>query len=78
MRVGDPVVSLRRRNRLAVGYPPYICQTVLAFSSNLCGSITHRGGRDARVPVPFRYAAIVGYADAIYRNRPAVGYLPYD
>ncbi|MDR1925481.1 MAG: hypothetical protein LBQ66_14005 [Planctomycetaceae bacterium] len=51
MRVGDPVVGLRRRNRLAVGYPPYVYQTVLAFSSNLFGSITHRGGRDARVPV---------------------------
>jgi hypothetical protein len=28
-----------------------ICQPVLAFSSNSFGSITHRGGRDARVPV---------------------------
>jgi hypothetical protein len=35
----------------------------LAFSSNFFGSITHRGGRDARVPVLRRYAAIVGYAD---------------
>ncbi|MDR1924399.1 MAG: hypothetical protein LBQ66_08490, partial [Planctomycetaceae bacterium] len=39
------------RCRPAVGCPPYVCQTVLAFSSNLFGSITHRGGRDARVPV---------------------------
>jgi hypothetical protein len=28
-----------------------ICQTVLAFRSNFFGAITHRGGRDARVPV---------------------------
>jgi hypothetical protein len=42
-----------------VGCPPYVCQTVLAFSSNLFGSITHRGGRDARVPVRRRFAAIV-------------------
>jgi hypothetical protein len=34
-----------------------ICQHVLAFSSTLFGSITHRGGRDARVPVPRRFAA---------------------
>jgi hypothetical protein len=34
-----------------------ICQNVLAFSSNLFGSITHKGGRDARVPVRFRFAA---------------------
>ncbi|MDR1924917.1 MAG: hypothetical protein LBQ66_11140 [Planctomycetaceae bacterium] len=57
MRVGDPIVGLRRRNRPAVGYPPYVCQHVLAFSSNLFGSITHRGGRDARVPVRRRFAA---------------------
>ncbi|MDR1924975.1 MAG: hypothetical protein LBQ66_11445, partial [Planctomycetaceae bacterium] len=57
--VGEPVVGLRRRNRPAVGYPPYVCRHVLAFSSNLFGSITHRGGRDARVPVRCRYAAIV-------------------
>ncbi|MDR1922766.1 MAG: hypothetical protein LBQ66_00210 [Planctomycetaceae bacterium] len=57
MRFGDSVVGLRRRNRLAVGYPPYVCQHVLVFSSNLFGSITHRGGRDARVPVLRRYAA---------------------
>ncbi|MDR1925710.1 MAG: hypothetical protein LBQ66_15180 [Planctomycetaceae bacterium] len=49
VRVGDPVVGLRRRNRLAVGCPPYVCQNVLAFSSNLFGSITHRGGRPARL-----------------------------
>ncbi|MDR1925935.1 MAG: hypothetical protein LBQ66_16325 [Planctomycetaceae bacterium] len=58
------------------------------------GSITHRGGRDARVPVRRRYAAIVGVADiGLFgftntcsapvvglrrRNRPAVGYPPYD
>ncbi|MDR1924159.1 MAG: hypothetical protein LBQ66_07270 [Planctomycetaceae bacterium] len=28
----------------------------MAFRSNLFGSITHRGGRDARVPVRFRFA----------------------
>ncbi|MDR1924490.1 MAG: hypothetical protein LBQ66_08945 [Planctomycetaceae bacterium] len=38
MRFGDPVVGLRRRNRLAVGCPPY---------DHLC-DITRR---DARVPV---------------------------
>ncbi|MDR1924659.1 MAG: hypothetical protein LBQ66_09805 [Planctomycetaceae bacterium] len=58
MRVGDPVVGLCRRNRMAVGYPPYVCQHVLVFSSNLFGSIVHRGGRDARVPVLRRFAAI--------------------
>ncbi|MDR1923032.1 MAG: hypothetical protein LBQ66_01560 [Planctomycetaceae bacterium] len=63
MRVGDPVVGLCRRNRPAVGYPPYVCRDVLAFSSNLFGSITHRGGRDARVPVLRRFAAMVGYTD---------------
>jgi hypothetical protein len=41
----------RKRNRPAVGWLPYDHQTVLAFSSNLFGSITHRGGRDARVPI---------------------------
>ncbi|MDR1923736.1 MAG: hypothetical protein LBQ66_05110 [Planctomycetaceae bacterium] len=51
VRLGDPVVGLRRRNRPAVGYPPCVCQHVLAFSSNFFGSITHKGGRDARVPV---------------------------
>jgi hypothetical protein len=25
---GDPVVGYRRRNRLAVGYPPYVCRYV--------------------------------------------------
>jgi hypothetical protein len=48
---------------LAVGCPPYVCQPVLMFSSNLFGSIAHRGGRDARVPIRFRFAAIVGCAD---------------
>ncbi|MDR1922993.1 MAG: hypothetical protein LBQ66_01365, partial [Planctomycetaceae bacterium] len=50
-------------DRPAVGCLPYVCRHVLAFSSNLFGSITHRGGRDARVPVPRRFAAIVGCAD---------------
>ncbi|MDR1923025.1 MAG: hypothetical protein LBQ66_01525 [Planctomycetaceae bacterium] len=59
VRVGDPVVGLRRRNRPAVGYPPYVYRHVLVFSSNLFGSITHRGGRDARVPVRRHFAAIV-------------------
>ncbi|MDR1925724.1 MAG: hypothetical protein LBQ66_15255 [Planctomycetaceae bacterium] len=48
---------VRRRNRPAVGYPPYVCQPVLVFRSNLFGSMTHRGGRDARVPVRRRCAA---------------------
>ncbi|MDR1923523.1 MAG: hypothetical protein LBQ66_04030 [Planctomycetaceae bacterium] len=63
VRLGDPVVGLRRRNRPAVGYPPYVCRCVLAFRSNFFGSITHRGGRDARVPVRRRFAVIVGCAD---------------
>ncbi|MDR1923565.1 MAG: hypothetical protein LBQ66_04240 [Planctomycetaceae bacterium] len=46
-----------RRNRPTVGYPPYVCQPVLVFRSNLFGSMTHRGGRDARVPVRRRFAA---------------------
>jgi hypothetical protein len=54
---GDPVVGLRRRNRLAVGYPPYVCRHVLAFLPNSFGFLTHRGGRDARVPVRRRFAA---------------------
>ncbi|MDR1923333.1 MAG: hypothetical protein LBQ66_03070 [Planctomycetaceae bacterium] len=53
------------RCRPAVGCPPYICRHVLAFSSNLLGSITHRGGRDARVPVRRRFAAIGGCADVV-------------
>ncbi|MDR1925432.1 MAG: hypothetical protein LBQ66_13760, partial [Planctomycetaceae bacterium] len=57
VRVGDPVVGLRRRNRPAVGYPPYVLRHVLAFSSNFFGTITRRGGRDARVPVLFRLSA---------------------
>ncbi|MDR1925242.1 MAG: hypothetical protein LBQ66_12805 [Planctomycetaceae bacterium] len=75
MRVPPPLFSAcsarRKRNRPAVGYPPYdhrpavgyppyVCQHVLVFSSNLFGSIMHRGGRDARVPVRRRFAAIVG------------------
>ncbi|MDR1924022.1 MAG: hypothetical protein LBQ66_06580, partial [Planctomycetaceae bacterium] len=46
-----------RRNRSAVGYPPYVCRHVLAFSSNFFGAITHLGGRDIRVPVRCRFAA---------------------
>ncbi|MDR1926038.1 MAG: hypothetical protein LBQ66_16845 [Planctomycetaceae bacterium] len=46
-----------RRNRPAVGYPPYDHQPVLAFRSNFFDAITHRGGRDARVPVRCRFAA---------------------
>ncbi|MDR1923117.1 MAG: hypothetical protein LBQ66_01990 [Planctomycetaceae bacterium] len=41
----------RKRNRPAVGYPPYDHQHVLAFLPNLFGCLMHRGGRDARVPV---------------------------
>ncbi|MDR1925553.1 MAG: hypothetical protein LBQ66_14365 [Planctomycetaceae bacterium] len=40
-----------RRNRPAVGYPPYVCRHVLAFLPNSFGFLMHRGGRDARVPV---------------------------
>ncbi|MDR1925607.1 MAG: hypothetical protein LBQ66_14635 [Planctomycetaceae bacterium] len=62
MRVPPPLFSAcsarRKHNRLAVGCPPYDHQHVLAFSSNFFGSITHRGGRDARVPVRRRFAAI--------------------
>ncbi|MDR1925378.1 MAG: hypothetical protein LBQ66_13490 [Planctomycetaceae bacterium] len=46
-----PVVGLRRRNRPAVGYPPYVLQHVLAFLPNLFGFLMHLGGRDARVSV---------------------------
>ncbi|MDR1924611.1 MAG: hypothetical protein LBQ66_09555 [Planctomycetaceae bacterium] len=42
----------------AVGYPPYVCRHVLACRSDFFGSITHRGGRDARVPVLRRFAAV--------------------
>ncbi|MDR1923757.1 MAG: hypothetical protein LBQ66_05215 [Planctomycetaceae bacterium] len=45
-----------RRNRLAVGRPPYDCQHVLVFLPNFFGFLMHRGGRDARVPVPRRFA----------------------
>jgi hypothetical protein len=48
---------VRRRNRPAVGYPPYICQHVLAFLPNSFGFLMHLGGRDTRVPVRRRYAA---------------------
>ncbi|MDR1924923.1 MAG: hypothetical protein LBQ66_11170 [Planctomycetaceae bacterium] len=41
----------------AVGCPPYVTDIFLAFRSNFFGSITHRGGRDARVPVRRRFAA---------------------
>ncbi|MDR1922839.1 MAG: hypothetical protein LBQ66_00575 [Planctomycetaceae bacterium] len=55
MRVPLPLFSScfarRKRNRPAVGCPPYVCQPVLAFRSNFFDSITHRGGRDTRVPV---------------------------
>ncbi|MDR1925066.1 MAG: hypothetical protein LBQ66_11905, partial [Planctomycetaceae bacterium] len=40
------------------------------------GSITHRGGRDARVPVRRRFAAIVGCADAIHQKNLAKDRLP--
>ncbi|MDR1924182.1 MAG: hypothetical protein LBQ66_07395 [Planctomycetaceae bacterium] len=33
------------------------CQNVLACRFNFFGSIAHRGGRDARVPVLRRFAA---------------------
>ncbi|MDR1925260.1 MAG: hypothetical protein LBQ66_12895 [Planctomycetaceae bacterium] len=58
MRFGDPAVGYRRRNRLAVGYPPYVLQHVLAFLPNSFGFLMHRGGWDARVPVRFRFAEI--------------------
>ncbi|MDR1925169.1 MAG: hypothetical protein LBQ66_12430 [Planctomycetaceae bacterium] len=47
----------------------------MAFRSNLFGSITHRGGRDARVPVRRRFVA--NLCGTARRNRPAVGYQPY-
>ncbi|MDR1924156.1 MAG: hypothetical protein LBQ66_07255, partial [Planctomycetaceae bacterium] len=67
---------LRRRNRPAVGCPPYVCQDmlenicqhVLAFSSNFFGAITHRGGRDARVPVHAASRRLSACADAIQLN----------
>ncbi|MDR1924169.1 MAG: hypothetical protein LBQ66_07330, partial [Planctomycetaceae bacterium] len=42
----------------AVGYPPYVLQHVLAFLPNSFGFLMHRGGRDARVPVRRRFAAM--------------------
>ncbi|MDR1924386.1 MAG: hypothetical protein LBQ66_08425 [Planctomycetaceae bacterium] len=48
----------------------------MAFRSNLFGSIMHRGGRDARVPVRRRYAARVIGGD-FHRALPyAMGFLP--
>ncbi|MDR1923444.1 MAG: hypothetical protein LBQ66_03625 [Planctomycetaceae bacterium] len=35
----------------------------MAFLPNSFGFLMHRGGRDARVPVLRRFAAIVGYAN---------------
>jgi hypothetical protein len=65
MCFGDPIVGLRRRNRPAVGYPPYVLQNVLAFIPNSFGFLMHRGGRDVRVPVRRRFAEVVGYADVL-------------
>jgi hypothetical protein len=53
-----------------------VLQHVLAFLPNLFGCLTHRGGRDARVPVRAA-AAFVGYADAIHQESPPVGYPSY-
>ncbi|MDR1923943.1 MAG: hypothetical protein LBQ66_06180 [Planctomycetaceae bacterium] len=58
-----PVVGLRRRNRPAVGCPPYDHQPVLVCRSNFFGSITHRGGRDARVPVRAASRRLSAYAN---------------
>ncbi|MDR1924752.1 MAG: hypothetical protein LBQ66_10300 [Planctomycetaceae bacterium] len=55
-----------------------VLQHVLAFLPNSFGFLMHRGGRDARVPVRRRFAAIVclsadvgrfGFADAFWRSR---------
>ncbi|MDR1925633.1 MAG: hypothetical protein LBQ66_14780 [Planctomycetaceae bacterium] len=35
----------------------------MAFLPNLFGCLTHLGGRDTRVPVLRRFAAMVGYAN---------------
>ncbi|MDR1924393.1 MAG: hypothetical protein LBQ66_08460 [Planctomycetaceae bacterium] len=48
--VGEYADAIHQES-LAVGCPPYVCQHVLAFSSNSFGFLMHRGGRDARVPV---------------------------
>ncbi|MDR1923854.1 MAG: hypothetical protein LBQ66_05730 [Planctomycetaceae bacterium] len=59
-----------RRNRSAVGYPPYICQPVLAFLPNSFGFLMHRGGRDARVPVHAASRQLSAVADVgglVYR-----------
>jgi hypothetical protein len=50
-RAGRPRSSPLAASRLFLN-------TLLAFSSNFFGSITHKGGRDARVPVRRRFAAI--------------------
>ncbi|MDR1925396.1 MAG: hypothetical protein LBQ66_13580, partial [Planctomycetaceae bacterium] len=36
-----------------------LCQLFLAFRSNFFGFPMHLGGRDARVPVLYRFAAII-------------------
>ncbi|MDR1923045.1 MAG: hypothetical protein LBQ66_01625 [Planctomycetaceae bacterium] len=65
-----------RRNRPAVGYPPYVYQHVLAFLPNFFGSITHRGGRDARVPVRRRYAVnLCGGGMPAFQSAPLRGKL---
>ncbi|MDR1923116.1 MAG: hypothetical protein LBQ66_01985 [Planctomycetaceae bacterium] len=91
VRVGDPVVGLRRRNRLAVGYPPYVgdacSDPILAFALSgreLLGAIFHRALPCAMGLLP-RWGVLVlpvRFGDPVVglrrRNRPAVGYPPYD
>ncbi|MDR1923338.1 MAG: hypothetical protein LBQ66_03095 [Planctomycetaceae bacterium] len=45
-----------------------VLQHVLAFLPNLFGFLMHRGGRDARVPVRCRFAAIVGNSRRVAIN----------
>ncbi|MDR1925919.1 MAG: hypothetical protein LBQ66_16245 [Planctomycetaceae bacterium] len=51
IRVPPPLFSScfarRKRNRPAVGCPPYVLRHVLAFLPNLFGFLMHRGGHPA-------------------------------
>ncbi|MDR1924295.1 MAG: hypothetical protein LBQ66_07970 [Planctomycetaceae bacterium] len=51
--------ACRKRNRPAVGYPPYVLQHFLAFLPYSFGILMHRAVRDARVPVGRGFAPIV-------------------
>jgi hypothetical protein len=55
VRFGDPVVGLRRRNRLAVGYPPYVAKTCWCSAQTFLVLLrTEAGGTPAFQSVPLR------------------------